>query len=108
MKNETVICSYRVKRGKEKQFKKLVSRHWSVLKKEGLVVGKPSEIYQGLDKNNPLFIEIFTWKNSRAVDNAHTNPNVMQIWEGMGALTEARNGHRGMEFPHVKKVKVGK
>jgi hypothetical protein len=100
---DTVICTYRVKPDKESQFIEVLKRHWPTLDKLGLVRGEPSRFYRGLDKDGrPFFVEIFTWRDAKAVETAHEDPEVMSVWEPMGAMCEERNGRPAMEFPHVE------
>jgi len=102
----TVMCTYRVQAGKEEAFKALLSRHWPTLNKLGLVTAKP-QFFRGLDESNkPYFVEIFTWKDGEAPNTAHMNPEVMSVWEPMGALVEERNGRQSMEFPHVQPLNI--
>lgn len=103
----TVICTYRVRAGAEREFVALLERHWPSLKQLGLVTDEPSRIYQGVDETKgPYFVEIFSWKNGEAPQRAHELPEVMAVWEPMGALTEARGGRPPMEFPHVKPLRM--
>jgi len=102
---ETVICTYRVKRGKEGEFLDLLEQHWPTLRKAGLATDEPPRIYRGSDESgNPFFMEIFTWVNGKGAASAHETPEVMAIWEPMGAITEARDGRPAMEFPNVKPI----
>jgi len=36
----------------------------------------------------------------------HMSPEVMAVWEPMGALVEERDGRKAMEFPHVQPLTV--
>jgi hypothetical protein len=105
-KPEVVICTYRIKNGHEGAFLKQLARHWPTLKRQGLVTGRASVIYRGVDKTGKaFFVEVFTWKTSGA-EKAHEDPAVMQIWEGMGVHMEERLGRPAMEFPHVRAVRM--
>lgn len=104
-KGETVICHYRVKAGKEKEFVGLLRRHWPTLQRLGTVTDEPSQVYRGKDPGGrPMFWEIFHWKSAAAFEKAHQHPEVLAIWEPMDALCEPRDGHPNMEFPHVEAV----
>jgi len=105
-KPEVVICTYRIKKGHDAAFLKQLARHWPTLKRQGLVTGKASTVYRGVDESkNSFFVEIFTWK-ARGAQNAHKDPAVMQVWEGMGVHMEKRLGRPEMEFPHVEAVRM--
>ena len=104
---ETVICLYRVRKGQERRFIKLLERHWPTLRKAGLVTAARPRHFRGIEQDgHPIFVEIFIWKNTRAARTAHEHPEVMAIWEPMDALCEARDGRPNMEFPHVQPLKV--
>jgi hypothetical protein len=104
---ETVICIYRVARGNEKAFIGLLERHWPVLHELGLVTDVRPTHYRGAEQDgSPLFVEIFEWTDGAASELAPKHPDVMEIWERMDKLTEARDGRPNMEFPHVQRLDV--
>ena len=104
---ETVICIYRVARGNEQAFTRLLERHWPVLHELGLVTDRRPTHYRGAEQDGrPLFVEIFEWKASDSSDLAPKHPDVMEVWERMDKLTEVRDGRPNMEFPHVQVLEV--
>ncbi|MBI1816786.1 MAG: hypothetical protein HYR72_17540 [Deltaproteobacteria bacterium] len=106
---ETVICLYRVRKGNERKFVKLLQRHWPTLRRFGLVTAARPKHFRGVEQGGrayPIFVEIFDWKNARAAQMAHEHPEVMAIWEPMDKLCEARDGRPNMEFPHVRPLKI--
>jgi quinol monooxygenase YgiN len=103
----TVICTYRVKEGKEEAFVELLKKHWPTLNRLGLVSGDNPQFFRGVDQSNKTyFVEIFSWKDAKAPETAHHSPEVMSVWEPMGALVEERLGRPPMEFPHVKPLSI--
>jgi len=103
----TVVCLYRVARGNEGEFTRLLERHWPALHALGLVTDDPPIHYRGAEQDGgPLFVEIFHWKSEEASGLAHQHPEVMAIWEPMDKLTEARAGRPNMEFPHVEPIQI--
>src|SRR5262249_12799213 len=99
----TVICSYRVRSGREAEFTELLARHWPTLRALDLVTDEPPRHYRGAEKDGaPLFAGIFVWKSTAAAGVAHEHPEVMAVWEPMDGLTERRDGRPNMEFPHVQ------
>jgi hypothetical protein len=99
----TVMCTYRVREGKEDAFIELLKKHWPTLNRLGLVTEERPQFFRGLDQaNKPYFVEIFSWKDAQAPETAHHTPEVMAVWEPMGALVEERAGRPSMEFPHVE------
>jgi hypothetical protein len=88
-----MLCIYRVQEGKEAEFQSFLEKHWPTLRDVGLVSEKPSRWFRGVGQDGRRrFVELFEWKDGEASAVAHQSPEVMSIWEPMGALAE------GMEF----------
>ena len=103
----TSLCIYRVKSGSEAAFRGMLAKHWPTLRRVGLAADEPSTIYQGTEKAGaPLFVELLTWKDEEGPNIAHEIPDVMAVWEPMGALCEPRDGRPPMEFPHVERIQI--
>jgi hypothetical protein len=103
-KPQIVVCTYRVKPGNEKAFRRLLTRHWPTLKRLGLVMATPRLMLRGLAKENRSdFVELFAWK-PRAFQSARTMPEVLAIWEQMEKLCAGRDRLPAMEFPHFEPV----
>jgi hypothetical protein len=72
----------------------------------GLATDNPSRCYLGQEPKDagggPVFYELFEWSDPEGPRRAHELPEVMAVWEPMGALCEARGGRPPMEFPHVE------
>jgi hypothetical protein len=103
------ICRYGLKPGTEAEMLRLLSRHWPTLHRLGLVTDEEPRIYRGVPAATEkeqhgaganVIVEIFAWKSADSLDVAHRSPEVMAIWEPMGALCES------MEFPHFEKVEI--
>jgi len=93
-----MLCIYRVREGKEDEFQYLLERHWPTLRDAGLVSEKPARWFRGDARDGKRrFVELFEWKDSEASGVAHQSPQVMSIWEPMGALAE------GMEFIELER-----
>jgi hypothetical protein len=103
----TALCLYRVRSGREGEFRDLLERHWPTLHALGLATDEHPLHYQGAERDGgALFVEIFGWKSEEASGLAHQHPEVMAIWERMDKLTEPRAGRPNMEFPHVQPIQV--
>ncbi len=101
-KPQIVVCTYRVKRGKENAFRRLLARHWPVLKRLGLVTQAPRLMLRGLaPETRGDFLEVFAWR-AHGFEVAHKMPEVLAIWEPMEKLCEPRGGRPAMEFPHFE------
>lgn len=98
------LCLYRVKAGSEDAFEALLRKHWPTLRAAGLATGTPSRIYRGTgdEGDGPFYAELLEWSDAKASERAHELPEVMAVWEPMGALCESRNGAPAMEFPSVE------
>src|SRR5260370_28296403 len=97
---QVVVCTYRVKIGREQDFIALLERHWPTLRKLGLVREQPRMALQGYDTDTtPCFVEIFAWKD-RGFEGAHKHPEVLELVQPMEQMCEARDGRPATEFPH--------
>ncbi len=99
----TVIAIYRVQKAREADFQALLARHHPTLVALGLATDEPAVIYRGEEKEGPIVFEIFAWKDDESPSIAHQTPEVMALWEPMGALVEQRDGRPAMQFPHVER-----
>jgi hypothetical protein len=106
-KESVALCTYRVKKGKETDFERLLGLHWPVLRKLGLVSAKKPLHFRGVDEaNGTFYVEILNWKDAEAPATAERIPEVMAVWERMGALVEPRLKRPAMEFPHVERLEI--
>jgi hypothetical protein len=71
------IVVYRPKQGREKQLLELVNEHLPVLDKQGLITGRKPIVMEAADNR---IIEIFEWASSEAIEKAHTNASVLELW----------------------------
>ncbi|TWI99430.1 hypothetical protein JN11_02747 [Mucilaginibacter frigoritolerans] len=80
-----VIVAYKPKPGKEQALKELSKTHVSRLKNEGLVTYREPVIAETADGT---IIEVFEWLSDEAIQNAHTNPAVLQMWSEYAAVCD--------------------
>jgi len=100
----TVVCTYTVKPGHEAEFEALLEKHWPALHGAGLATDDPPQHFRGVPTGEPggrsdakgQYVEIFRWKNGDSAGLAHQMPEVMAVWEPMGAICSA------MSFPHFE------
>jgi hypothetical protein len=98
-----VLCIYRVKAGKDAEFKKILEKHGPALKRAGLSSSKAPTIWRSSTRDGKsVFIEMMQWKDEKSSSAAHQMPEVMAVWEPMGNLTE------GMEFLDLEPAGLGK
>lgn len=86
----TNIVIYIPRKGREAELLALIRRHEPALRGVGLVTDEPFRVWKARDirRQRDQFIEQFTWKNGAASDVAHQTPEVMAVWEPMGAVLE--------------------
>jgi len=102
---ETVICRFQVRADAEQPFRALLRVHWPTLRRLGLVTEDPPQHYRAVDEQGrPVYVEIFTWRDGRAAQEAHEHPEVAAVWEPMAPLVEEREGRRKWEFPHYRRL----
>lgn len=80
-----VIAVYQPKAGKEEALRQLMQTHLPRLHKEGLVTDRPSIMMEAADHS---VIEVFEWVSAEAIEQAHTNPAVLQMWAEYGELCD--------------------
>ena len=72
-----VIVAYRPKVGKDAELLELVKNHVLILHDEGLVTARPSYMMRAA---NGTIVEVFEWKSPEAIEQAHTNQAVLDMW----------------------------
>lgn len=80
------IGAFRAKPGKEGDLVDLLKHHHGILRLQGLVSEMKPVIARAKDGS---FIEIFEWKNQTAIDAAHKNPSVAELWKKFEACSDA-------------------
>jgi heme-degrading monooxygenase HmoA len=96
---KAVIVTYVVKRGREKEFEKVLRKHWKVLKSEGLSTDQLPFLLR--DPESPsVYKEIFEWKSKRSFQKAHESQKVQQIWRRLMELTQ----DGGMEPANFQRI----
>jgi len=73
-----VIAAYRPKPGKSAELHELMQEHLKILRSQELVTDRDSIMMEAKDGT---IIEVFEWKSREAIESAHTNPVVLQMWE---------------------------
>lgn len=81
----TVIVGYRPKQGKEKELDALMLTHVQRLRVEGLVAERESVLMKAQDGT---VVEVFEWVSQDAIDSAHLNPKVLEMWQEYSEVCE--------------------
>ncbi len=77
MEERIVIVGYKPKAGKTEALRQLMREHLAVLKTQGLVTDRASIMMEAKDGT---IIEVFGWKSKSAIEQAHSNPEVLKMW----------------------------
>ena len=80
-----VIAAYRPRPGNEARLLELTKEHYPILCQQGLVTDRRPYAMRAGDGT---IIEVFEWKSQAAIDAAHTNPEVLKMWERYGEVCE--------------------
>lgn len=80
-----VIVAYKAKPGKIEKLKAITKLHVPRLKKEGLVTEREPIIMQATDDT---IVEVFEWLSDEAIQKAHNNNAVRQMWEEYAEVCE--------------------
>ncbi len=96
---KVVICQYTAEPGHEDALEALLVEHGAILTSLGLKTDAPTQLPRGLGTDpeshgaRGKYVEIFSWASEDSMRLAHESPEVMRIWEGIGAATSF------MDFP---------
>lgn len=71
------IVGYRPKKGKEDHLKELMKTHVPILREQGLATNRASIVASAGDGT---IVEVFEWNSKEAIESAHTNPAVLEMW----------------------------
>ena len=94
-----VIVTYVVRKGKEKEFEKILRKHWKVLRRENLTTDQLPYLLR--DPENPsVYKEIFEWKSLSLFYKAHESVKVQKIWRSIMNLTQ----EGGIELANFKRI----
>lgn len=82
-----VIVCYDPKPGKDGELRELLRDHVPALRRQGLATERPSYVMRA---KNGAYVEVFEWKSQAAIDRAHGDPAVQQMWKAFGEACEYR------------------
>ncbi len=80
-----VICSYKLKPGREDEARALVARHVPALRAQDLVTARPAILAHGADG---AVVEIFEWASAEKSRSAPANPEIGALWKAMAGVME--------------------
>ena len=80
-----VIACYRPKAGKQNELRALMMTHVQRLRAEGLVTDRtPIQI----EAKDGTVLEVFEWESKEAIEAAHTNLRVLEMWNEYSAVCD--------------------
>jgi quinol monooxygenase YgiN len=80
-----VIAAYRPKEGKAEEVLALTREHHGILAKEGLVTPRTPILMRSSDDT---VVEVFEWVSQAAIETAHANPAVLELWARYAEISE--------------------
>lgn len=83
--SQVVVAAYRPKPGQEAELLACVRAHLPVLRRSGLATDRPALVMRAADGT---LVEIFEWISASAVDRAHANPMVRDLWDRFAACSD--------------------
>jgi len=81
----SVIVAYRPKPAMDDALLGVVRDHMRVLREENLVTDREAWVLRGA---GGTLIEVFEWRSAAAIEQAHTNPAVLALWERFAAACD--------------------
>jgi hypothetical protein len=98
---QAVMVRYQVRAGSEAEFEKICAEAWQTYLRLGLIRTMPHVVLRGRDETGAVyFLELVPWKDRAITENPP--PEVRALWPRLDAVCEARQGHRGIEFPDLQ------
>lgn len=82
-----VIAAYKPKAGCETELHSLVTEHVPTLRRLGLATDRSVVAMKAADGT---VLEIFEWVSSDAIEAAHAEPVVLDLWERFGRVADYR------------------
>ena len=73
-----VICCFRPKPGKADELLDVIKTHMPTLRSQGFITDRPAYVMRAKDGT---IIEVFEWKSTEAIEAAHSNPVVGEMWK---------------------------
>jgi quinol monooxygenase YgiN len=73
-----VIVAYKPKSGKEDALLQLTKEHVPILRGLGLATDRTPVVMRCEDGT---IVEVFEWVSKEAIEKAHTNPEVLAMWQ---------------------------
>lgn len=78
-----VVVGYEPKSGRERELDALIGQHMPILRAEGLVTERKPIIMRS---DNGTVIEIFEWRSKEAIESAHSNVTILDMWQKFAAV----------------------
>jgi hypothetical protein len=75
---KVVIVAYKPKPGRSEDLETLMLTHILTLRSEGLVTAREPIVMRAKDGT---IIEVFEWLSKEAIESAHGNKTVLEMWE---------------------------
>jgi hypothetical protein len=102
---QAVVVRYQVRAGSEPEFETICAEAWQTYLRLGLIRDTAHVVLRGRDEAGaPIFLEVVPWKDRAVTENPPAE--VRALWPRLEAVCEARPGHRGIEFPDLKVMRV--
>ena len=106
MKPKIVFAIYKPHQDKGNELKKLILKHVPRLKSNKLITNREPLLVKS---KNGIYIEIFEWKSTDAVEEAHENPEIQKLWDEIEKVCDFTNLESIEEvreyFPQFKPIK---
>jgi hypothetical protein len=92
------LACYRPRPGCERALLELVRNHLPPLRAEGLVTERASIVMRAADGT---IVEVFEWMSREAIEGAHENPVVLDLWKKFEAVCSYETPSSLAEFQNM-------
>lgn len=106
IKTEIVIAIFQPHVGRSADVEELLREHVPTLRRCSYVTERPAVVLKS--RIDGTYLEIFEWVSAEAVDRAHDDPRVQEIWRALGEAANFASldqlQEAGRLFPHFDVV----
>jgi len=92
------VACYKPRPGHEAELLELVRNHMSPLRAEGLITDRAPIVMRAADGT---IIEVFEWLSKEAIETAHKNPVVLDLWKKFEAACTYETPSNIKEFQNM-------
>ncbi|MCL5116950.1 MAG: hypothetical protein M1272_07355 [Firmicutes bacterium] len=85
-KSVAAIVEYQVRSAHAAEFPQIIRDKWLYQEQAGYIV--PGTRLARLERDVPVYMEVFSWADSEAIERAHQDAAMLAVWDRLDDVTE--------------------